>query len=1010
MLKMTPQAFIEKWRASTLKETAAYTEHFIDICRLTGQPTPAEVDPNGDFFTFQKGVTKNAQGAVVTEDTLFGERPVKSGNAQGFADVWFKGHFAWEYKGKHKDLEKAREQLLQYLDDLQNPPLLVVCDFQRFEIHTRFNNCVKEVHRFTNDELDKPENLRKLRALFEDVDFFKPTKTTLAATEDVAGQFATMAERLRSRKVEPHSAAHFLMKLLFCLFAEDVGLLPNEIFTRIIAKAVGRFEGVDSDRKSSGGVLPLSPPKKSASKDPRDEDFLCKHLRDLFRAMKKGGVVAMESIDYFNGGLFDDDAVFELDGQDLEVLYYCCKQDWSSIEPSIFGTLFERCLDPEKRSQLGAHYTSKEDIVTLVEPVLMQPLRREWDEVKKKIAALLKKRDVAKGMEYARIDKRLLRELEDFGHRLSLCNVLDPACGSGNFLYVALNLLKDLEKEVITVAAKCGHSIFRFVSPEQLYGIELNPYAAELARLVVWIGHIQWDKNNGLYRPSEPILTPLKNIKEMDAILDLKSGTPTEPKWPECEVIIGNPPFLGGNRIRKELGDKTVDALFELYDERVSPLADLCCYWFERTRKQIESEKCKRAGLLATQSIRGGANRNVVKRISDTGGIFFAISDREWILDGANVHISMIGFDNGDDKKRTLDGSCVKSINSNLDSTVDIAQAAALQSNRGICCRATEKGGKFDLREEDILNALAIKNPNNLPNSDILRPWTNGKNLIRKRTSPVWIVDYYSIETENAAGLYKWPFDYLLRHVKPQRQSNNEMRQRELWWKFRRSGEEMRAVTLPLDRYLVTTATSKHRIFVWISKIVLPDHQLYVFARSDDYFFGVLHSRAHEVWSRAQGTQVRERESGFRYTPTSCFETFPMPAPMPKQERNIAAAAKNLDDQRNKWLNPPELTKEEVLMFPGTITGPWARYVTKPNKSGVGTVRYPRIVAADAESAAMLEKRTLTKLYNERPPWLAEAHRILDEAVCAAYGWPADLTNEQILEKLLALNIDRAAQ
>ncbi len=1007
MAEMTPQAFIEKWHKSRLKESAAYSEHFCDLCHMLGQPTPAEADPSGEFFTFQKGVTKNAAGAEVYVDTLFGERPVKAAHAQGFADVWLKGHFAWEYKGKLKDLEKAREQLLQYLDDLQNPPLLVVCDFERFEIHTRFNNCVKTVHRFTNEEIGTEAVQKKLRALFQNIDFFKPTKTTHAVTEDVAKNFAKLAELLRNQKVEPHNAAHFLMKLLFCLFAEDVGLLPNEIFTKIVGKAAGRFEGVES---ADDETLALKP-RKSAM-DAGDDDFLGRNLRQLFRAMKKGGEFWGESVDFFNGGLFDDDDVFTLDAEGIEVLYYCCKQDWSSVEPSIFGTLFERSLDPTKRSQLGAHYTSKADIETLVEPVLMQPLRREWEAVKKTAAGQLKRRNEAtgKGREYARRDALLEKTLKDFAHRLSQVAVLDPACGSGNFLYVSLNLLKELEKEVVTLAAKCGYNLFRFVSPEQLFGIELNPYAAELARLVVWIGHIQWDKNNGLYRREVPILTPLKNIKEMDAILTQKEGVASEPRWPDCEAIVGNPPFLGGNRIRKQLGDAYVDRLFGVYKDRVSPLADLCCYWFERARRQIEMKKCKRAGLLATQGIRGGANREVLKRIRETGDIFFAISDRNWILDGATVHISIVGFDDGDDDHRVLDGQIVANINANLTSNGDISVAALLNSNQGICCRAPEMGGRFHVENPDAIRALKLNNPNRLPNSDVLRPWGNGNNLIRKRVDPGWVADYYGVTDEAAAAQYKWPFEYLAERVKGTRAKSAELRQRALWWLFRRSGEEMRSSTKSFARILVNPRVSKHRIFLWVPSVFIVDDSTYVFARDDDYFLGVLHSRVHEVWSRIQGTQVRERESGFRYTPTSCFETFPLPTPTPKQEKAIAAAAKNLDERRNAWLNPPDWTKEEVLTFPGSVAGPWARYVTNPNAAGIGTVRYPRTIAADPESARKLTKRTLTNLYNERPPWLAEAHRTLDEAVSAAYGWSADLTDEQILEKLLALNLERAKE
>ena len=268
-MDMTPAAFVEKWRKSTLKESAAYQEHFCDLCRMLGQPTPAEADPTGEFFTFQKGVKKNAAGQTVLEDTLFGARPVKEGT-DGYADVWYRGHFAWEYKGKRKDLGEALAQLHEYLDDLENPPLLVVCDFDRYEIHTRFNNCVKQVYKFGNEDLTKPEILAPLRALFENPDALKPAKTVQKLTQEVAERFAALSSSLRSRGVEPHRAAHFLMKLLFCLFAEKVKLLPDDIFTRMVGKAVGG-------------------PGHEAVPDP--EEYFQKHVRNLFRAMRNGGEV-----------------------------------------------------------------------------------------------------------------------------------------------------------------------------------------------------------------------------------------------------------------------------------------------------------------------------------------------------------------------------------------------------------------------------------------------------------------------------------------------------------------------------------------------------------------------------------------------------------------------------------------------------------------------------------------------------------------------------------------------
>jgi len=487
--------------------------------------------------------------------------------------------------------------------------------------------------------------------------------------------------------------------------------------------------------------------------------------------------------------------------------------------------------------------------------------------------------------------------------------------------------------------------------------------------------------------------------------------------------------------------------------------ADLCCYWFEKARELIEHRKCKRAGLLATQGIRGGANREVLKHIKNTGDIFFAISDRDWILAGATVHVSMIGFDDGEETSRLLDGGSVEQINPNLTKLHDATRAVTLLQSQHICLRASEKGGNFVLDHIEVLRFLKAPNPHGKPNSDVLRPWTNSDLLLRAAPHK-WIIDFYGMNVEKDAAKYEAPFEYLRKNVKLERQGNRDMRLAKYWWLHRRSAEDMREATSGLTHFIVTPSIAKHRTFSWVSHPLLPDHQLYVFASGEDYFLGILHSRIHEIWSLAQGTQLREKESGFRYTPTTCFETFPFPflddlqppaaapaKPPPKSKEPepdrtyaenlaaknyymgkeesppyqvgnmaeehraaIAAAAKDLNEWRENWLNPPEWTVEKILEFPGSANGPWARYVVKPDKNGIGTVRYPRLEPRDAVCAANLKERTLTKLYNEPPTWLDLAHKKLDAAVAAAYGWVADLSDEDILEKLLALNLARAAE
>ena len=329
---MTPQEFISKWQDVTLSERSACQQHFLDLCELRGQPKPADVDKDGSWYTFERGVSKNVGG-------------------KGWADVWMKGHFGWEYKGKHKDLARAYQQLLQYREDLDSPPLLVVCDMDRFEVHTNFTNSVKTEHAFDLDGLAEPDNLDVLRKLFTDPDALRPGETTASITERAAKQFAVLADGMRDRGIEPHRAAHFLMKLMFCMFAEDIGLLPDRLFSKVLS---------------------------GAKSDPRR---LAQLLGSLFDAMSTGGLFGADEILHFNGGLFADADVVELTATEIRTLTKINDYDWSSVEPSIFGTLFERTLDPAKRSQIGAHYTSREDIETLLEPVMMTPLRREWDDV-----------------------------------------------------------------------------------------------------------------------------------------------------------------------------------------------------------------------------------------------------------------------------------------------------------------------------------------------------------------------------------------------------------------------------------------------------------------------------------------------------------------------------------------------------------------------------------------------------------------------------------------------------
>ncbi len=969
---MTVAEFIAKWRKVELKERSAAQEHFLDLCNVFGHPTPAAADPTGEKYCFEKGAAKH-------------------GGGDGFADVWKRGFFGWEYKGKHKDLNAAYDQLLRYRDALENPPLLVLCDLDRIVVRTNFTGTISAVYDIPLEALVEPRNIEIVRAVFHDPETLRPGRTSAAVTQEAAARIGEIAASMRERALDPTAVAHFLDRVVFCLFAEDARLLPDMVFSRIAEK--------------SGG----------------DPARFGKTLGALFDAMATGGDFGLETIRHFNGSLFDDRAVPDLTADDLKRIAATASLDWSAVDPSIFGTLFERGLDPAKRSQLGAHFTGIEDIELVVDAVVMTPLRRDWEETKATIESLLatgRKRPDAKAPDKplsAAALKKARGEAESILHqfltRLREVKILDPACGSGNFLYVALLRLKDLEREAaVTFPSEHGlNTYLPGVGPWQLYGIEINPYAHDLAQMTVWIGWLQWIRANGFGFPADPILRSLSgNIRLMNSIL---APDGTEPEWPTVDFIVGNPPFLGGKMLRRELGDDYVDRIFTLWRDRVPLEADLCCYWFEKARAHIAAGKCKRAGLLATQGIRGGANREVLKRIKETGNIFWAESDRPWILDGANVHVSMVGFDDGEEKTRTLDGKVVTTINANLTATANVGQAARLKVNSGLGFMGTTKQGPFEIDEPLALEWLASPNPHSRPNSDVLVPWINGM-AVSKRTASTWIIDFFEM-TEMEAARYETPFAYVTEHVKKARDATPRSWYRAEWWQHYAQRPEMRKALDGLNCFIVTPRVAKHRLFSWQAAPTNPDCQLIVFARADDYFFGILHSRFHEVWALAQGTQLREKESGFRYTPTTCFETFPFPEADPEREAAIAAAAKELNELREGWLNPPDWTRTETLEFPGTVGGPWDRYIAPATVEDrrdfkVGTVRYSRLVPRDAACAARLKDRTLTKLYNARPAWLADCHARLDAAVSAAYGWPADLADDAILERLLALNLERA--
>ena len=948
---MTPYEFIAKWRASELKERSASQEHFIDLCRLLGEPTPAEADPIGETYCFERGARKDTGG-------------------DGWADVWKRHHFAWEYKGQRADLDAAFGQLRLYALALENPPLLIVSDMLRFRLRTNWTNSVSKTYEFGLDDLADAATRDRLKWAFSDPERLRPGETRQSLTERAAASFAKLAQALRERGHEPQVVAHFVNRLVFCMFADDVGLLPDHMFTRMLRQAR------------------------------RTPEYFTDLAGALFRVMASGGRVGFEAVAWFNGGLFDDDTALPLEKSDIDTVLAASNLDWSEIDPSILGTLFERGLDPGKRAQLGAHYTDRDKIMLIVEPVVIRPWLAEWKAEKAEIAAELERAGAAKSPA-VRTKRRneAERRYRALLNRLRAFTVLDPACGSGNFLYLALQALKDLEHRVQFEAEALGFQrAFPVIGTANVKGIEINPYAAELARVSVWIGEIQWMRRNGFAEARDPILKPLDTIECRDAIV-----TPdgTEPDWPEADVVIGNPPFLGGNRLIANLGEDYVSRMFATYTGRVPATADLVCYWFEKTGKQMATGKATRAGLVATNSIRGGANRRTLQAATDTRRIFEAWSDEPWVIDGAAVRVSLVCFARGDDVSvydARLDGQPVDEIHADLTarrggSGDDLTKARRLSENAGVAFMGASKKGPLDVPGETARGWLRLPaNPNGRPNADVLKPWVNGMDLTR-RPAGKWIVDFGWRLSEADAALYEEPYRHAREQVHPMRKRNRRDAYRKYWWRLAEPRPGMWKALEGLRRYIATPTVAKHRLFVWCDVRVCPDQQLIAVARDDDTTFGILHSRFHEIWSLRLCTWLGKGNDP-RYTPSTTFETFPFPegltpnvppAEYASDPRAMAVAleTRRLVALRDRWLNPPE----------------WVEWVDEPVPG------YPkRPVPRDDDVAKTLKKRTLTNLYNARPQWLADAHEALDAAVAGAYGWPADISDDDALRELLTRN------
>ncbi len=723
------------------------------------------------------------------------------------------------------------------------------------------------------------------------------------ATAAALDGLAALAGRLRARGVAADAVAEALVELVVCLLCGAAGRLHAGVMAGILDAAAG--------------------PERALVR-----------VGEVFRGLVAEDVIV-------------GDAPMLVAG-DLGLLHALIGLDWSAIEPEILGMVFERGLDPARRSRLGAHYSDRVAIARVLEPVLLAPLRRE-------MAAM---------QAAARVTSTPGPLVLGFLERLRAVRVLDPSCGAGNFLVVALQALRELERAVIEWAARVlAIEVRPGVDVRAVLGIEINPQAARLARLTVWIA-------------SRGELADVAGIECRDALLEWRRGVPRRASWPDAEFIVGNPPFLGGKKLRAGLGDEYVDALFLAWDGCVPREADLGTYFHEMARERIAAGRCKRAGLLATRGIRGGANLEVLRKIKASGDIFMAWSDEPWIVEGAAVRVSIVAQDDGSETRRCLDGAPVAVIRADLSGGAadgaDLTRARRLVENLGLGFMGDTKGGAFDIGGEEAAVMLAGGNVGGRSNREVVVPWVNGLDVLR-RPRGRYIIDFGVDMSERDAAGYALPFAHVRARVLPERQGNKRASYRDRWWIHVEARPGLRAAIGPLRRFIATPTVGRHRIFVWLVRPTLPDHQLIVIAREDAYTFGVLHSRVHELWSLRLGTRL-----GFgndpRYTPTTTFETFPFPWPLDTPEDRldgeqrrarqvIADAAERLDGLRRDWL-----------------------------------------------AGASAKPRTLTALYNLRPDWLVNAHAALDRAVLAAYRWGPELADEELLARLLACNLERAGR
>lgn len=1025
--------FLKRWSAAGGSERANYQLFLTELCALLGLPTP---DPAGD---------DTRDNAYVFERRVVIRQPDGTSN-NGFIDLYRRGSFVLEAKQTGKTLDtsgwdkamlRAHNQADQYVRALPadegRPPFILVVDVGRnIELYAEFSRSGAtytpfpdpQSHRIRLEDLHKEDVRQRLRAVWLDPLTLDPSRQSARVTRQIADQLASLAKSLEASSHAAEKVASFLMRALFTMFAEDVGLLPDRAFTQLLERL----------QTKPANFAPM--------------------LESLWQSMNAGGFspILEEKVLRFNGGLFADASAIPLDRDQLELLLKASRADWRYVEPAIFGTLLERALDPRERHKLGAHYTPRAYVERLVLPTVVEPLRAEWREVQ--VAAL--------AYEQQGKHKEAVEEVQAFHRNLCEVRVLDPACGSGNFLYVTLEHLKRLEGEVLNLLHDLGESQGLLalegvtVDPHQFLGLEINPRAARIAELVLWIGYLQWHfRTHGSVNPPEPVLRDFKNIENRDALIaydgvEVVTGddgkpltrwdgvtykpspvtgepvpdeaarveqvrylNPRKAEWPKADYIVGNPPFIGAATMRRALGDGYVDAVRGTWNE-VPESVDFVMYWWHMAGDAVRAGQAQRFGFITTNSLRQTFNRRVVQAQLDAKpplSLAFAIPDHPWVdaADGAAVRIAMtVGAaksaegrlvlvrteseTDGDERSVTLQGTSGL-LHADLRIGANVAASVPLLANARVANRGVQ-----------ILASGFIVSPEEAVRLDPMQrlsfPYRNGKDVTDRPRGVIAIDPYPMSESElraDAPSVYQW----LLTRAKPERDLNPRASYRDNWWLFGENQPLLRDSIRSLKCFIATAITARHRMFQFLPREVLPDQALLVVASEDALVLGTLSSRVHVCWTLASGGTLEDRP---RYNKTRCFETFPFPIPSDAQVNVIRRVAEQIDAHRKR---------QQAAHADLTLTGIYN--VLEKLRSGEALTAKEKVI----------HEHGLVSV-------LRELHDELDRAVFAAYGWddlaaklvgkPGATTplpdkpdeqaeaEEELLLRLVALNAARAAE